>query len=154
MDDYQTIFGPPASADAVPLADQLDTLITSVGSFNEGWEEFKDEMSKVGVPTARLREVAVGDLGGVLLPKRTPSAAEQAKVHAAVPAIAGTWTGLTLAQCQRIARQAVHTERPGVVVVAIGASKKEMVLAGVEQGLINALIIDHDLAMALGNMLA
>jgi len=154
IDDYQTIFGPAAQADAVPLADQLDTLITSVGSLSQGWQTYTNELITVGgISTEELRAVAVGDINGVLMPKSiltggplTASQEEEFNV------MAGAWTGLTLQQCQRIARQAAHSERPGVIVVAIGASKKEIVLEVVQRGLVNELIIDHDLARALGTM--
>jgi DNA-binding transcriptional regulator LsrR (DeoR family) len=141
--DYQTIFGPSAT----PLVNQLDTLITSVGSFNEGWLVYKDELIRVGgIPRETLREVALGDIDGVLLPK-SPLTASQAEEF---NAMAGAWTGLTLQQCQRIAREAAHSGRPGVIVVAIGANKKAIVREVVQLGLVNELIIDHDLAKALG----
>lgn len=36
--------------------------------------------------------------------------------------IAASWTGITLAHCQRLASEAAKAHRPGVIVLAIGAN--------------------------------
>jgi DNA-binding transcriptional regulator LsrR (DeoR family) len=60
------------------------------------------------------------------------------------------WAGVRLEHLARCARAATGGEgRAGVIVLAVGRSKAEVVLECVRGGLVNELIVDHDLAQAL-----
>jgi len=55
---------------------------------------------------------------------------------------------------QRVAQQADRRKRPGVIVVALGADRAEIVGEAVRRGLINEPIIDRPLADALARTLS
>jgi DNA-binding transcriptional regulator LsrR (DeoR family) len=60
------------------------------------------------------------------------------------------WAGVRLEHLARCARAATGgAGRAGVIVLAVGRSKAEVVLECVRGGLVNELIVDHDLAQAL-----
>jgi DNA-binding transcriptional regulator LsrR (DeoR family) len=148
--DYRRIFGPATEAGAIPLVDQIDTLITSVGSFSQNWQMYQDQLIQYGgIPIEQLREFALGDISGALIPRSGLSASQQEVLRC----IAALWTGIKLEHCQRIARDAAKHQAPGVIVVAIGSNKAGVILELIQQGLVNELIIDHDLAGELKRLL-
>jgi DNA-binding transcriptional regulator LsrR (DeoR family) len=127
-----------------PLVDRLDTIITGVGTVAPGVSGrlLDDRVAAEGVTKEELRERAVGDIGGVFLPRsaRDP----------VVRGINERWTGGRLehvAGCAAAAAEDPH--RAGVVVVAMGRGKAEVTRACVRAGLITELVLDHDLARGL-----
>ena len=101
-----------------------------------------DRVSAEGVTKDELQGRAVGDIGGVFLPRsaRDP----------VVRGINERWTGVRLEHLAGCARAAADDPgRAGVVVVAMGRAKAEVTHACVRAGLITELILDHDLAQAL-----
>jgi DNA-binding transcriptional regulator LsrR (DeoR family) len=108
--DYRRVFGPLAHE--TPLAKRMDTLLTSIGSLEQGWHTYQSELIKVsGVPTKTLEALAIGDLNGALIPHRGLDRARRS----AFRSIADSWTGLTIEDCRRIANNARNSSRVGVV---------------------------------------
>jgi DNA-binding transcriptional regulator LsrR (DeoR family) len=62
------------------------------------------------------------------------------------------WTGISLEQYAACAQRSVAQQSPGVVVVAIGKNKAEAVHDAVARGLINNLLVDEELALAVDSL--
>ncbi len=144
---FKEVFGKPA-----PLIDQVDSLITAVGSSKKPMGFIHDELLKAGslpkrkLTSAALGKLVVGDVGGVLFPRPGLDTRGRAEVEA----LNGMWTGATLPHFERIAKQAARSARPGIIVVAMGGEDRAAIVAeAVRHGLINELIIDRSLADAL-----
>ena len=143
--NYREIFGTRA-----PLIAAVDSLLTSAGPSNGAMGFIHHELLEAGstekrkLTTARLGALVAGDIGGVLIPRR--SLADRREVQA----LNAMWTGARLEHLERIARQADRTRRPGVILVAVGVpGRAEIVAEAVRWGLVNQLIIDRQLADGL-----
>jgi len=149
INDYKLVFGPNRKGKA--LIDTLDSIITSVGSFTGQWHMYQSELIRTGgISRETLRELCLGDIGGALIPRNSLSAPQAREFHL----IAESWTGIRVEHYRQIARAASSSSVAGSIVVAIGANKAEIVLEVVRRGLVNELIIDHDLAEALNKLAA
>jgi len=129
------------------LISRVDTILTGVGSFHQ-WTDYCDELVSVAsVKQHLLVDVALGDLGGALIPLRRL----EMKTLRAFAAISGLWTGIRRVHFKTVAKRAAATESigPGVIVVAMGANKAAILYEVIRQGLVNHLIIDEDLAESL-----
>ena len=110
------------------LARDLDCIITSVGNVPLGF-------SRGSLLHEREREMFVGDIGGVLLPGRGIAAR-------AGDDIKGRWTGLCEEHLVGCASRAAETgSNPGVVVISRGAERAPVLLAAIQEGLNNHIII-------------
>ena len=143
---YRLIFerADPAGRPQEPLVDRLDAIITGVGTVSPGVSGrlLDDRIMAEGVTKEQLQERAVGDIGGVFLPRVARDRV--------VRGINERWTGVRLEHILRCAQVAAHDHtRAGVVVVAMGQAKAQITLESVRAGLITELILDHDLARAL-----
>jgi DNA-binding transcriptional regulator LsrR (DeoR family) len=136
---YKEIFvGPDA------LITQIDMLITSVGVDEKPMGFCHEDLLKFGgLDQARVKQLVVGDVGGVLLPKPT-----RPDDRGLVEGLNAMWTGIRREHLIDIAKRAGEN-RPGVVVIAFGASRAPVILEALAQGLCSELIIDRDLATAL-----
>jgi len=135
---YEKIFiGPDC------YVDQMDTLITSVGSATAPVRGSTAELLMAAEIGAKaLQDLVVGDIGGILIPK--PSLTPEKK--RLVDEINTMWTGLSLDRLATIARRAISGRHlGGNIVVAFGRA--------IRMGLVNELIIDRDLESALGEAL-
>jgi DNA-binding transcriptional regulator LsrR (DeoR family) len=127
-----------------PLVDRLDTIITGVGTVSPGVSGrlLDDRVVAEGVTKEQLQDRVVGDIGGVFLPRTARDRV--------VKGMNERWTGVRLEHILRCAQTAARDHsRVGVVVLAMGAAKAQVILESVRAGLITELIIDHDLAHAL-----
>jgi DNA-binding transcriptional regulator LsrR (DeoR family) len=127
-----------------PLADRVDAIITGVGTVAAGVSGrlLDDRLVAEGLTKEELRERVIGDIGGVFLPR---SARDRV-----VEGINERWAGVRLEHFARCALGAARgAGRVGVIVLAVGRSKAEVVLECVRAGLVNELLLDHDLAQAL-----
>jgi hypothetical protein len=146
LSDYRRIFlGAGAEP---PLISQVDTMLGSVASLGQGLTMYHAELAQIGgIPRERLTDLVEGDIAGILVKK------VQAKLTAPqeeeFEKIRKSWTGIRTEHLLDISTRALATGKPGVVVVAIGRNKAAILLAALRMGLINELIIDHDLAEAL-----
>jgi DNA-binding transcriptional regulator LsrR (DeoR family) len=148
---YQEVFG-----DRAPLIDRVDSLLTSVGKAERPMGFVFDELLQAGSTRNRpltreaLARLVAGDVGGVLIPRRTLGAADRREVDV----LNDMWTGLKRAHLERIALDADRRKRPGVIVVSMGADRAEIIGEAVRCGLVNVLVIDRSLATALTKELA
>jgi DNA-binding transcriptional regulator LsrR (DeoR family) len=127
------------------LIEQVDMLVTSVGAEDKPMGFCNEDLRKFGrLDAKRLQELVVGDVGGVLLHKPNLPEAEIAVVQG----LNAMWTGIKQEHLASIAKRA-GDGKPGVVVLAVGASRTPVVLAALARGLCSELLIDRDLATAL-----
>ncbi len=142
---YREIFG-NLEPKSLRLIDTVDTLLTSVGTLDRPWRMCGMELCEIGgIERQAFRDVVLGDIGGVLIHKEEKPAPEEA---ARLKEIQQLWTGIQGADFFDAAHKADHN-RPGVIVLAIGANKAKIIHRCVKQGLINHLICDEALAWAL-----
>ena len=142
---YLEIFGAPKGKNP-RLIDTMDTLLTSVGTLDRPWRMCGVELCEIGgIERQTFRKVVLGDIGGFLIPNsEEPSADDTAQLKE----MQSLWTGIQGSDLLEAARKADHN-RPGVVVLAIGANKAKIIHRCVKLGLINSLICDEALAWAL-----
>ncbi len=112
-------------AGSEPLINRLDALITSVGSSQSPVLGSTAELVLAGgVEEKRLRELVVGDLGGILIPEPTLSEDE---AHL-VDELNAMWTGIKIGHVKAIAKRAADDPlQTGVVVAALRADRGETV---------------------------
>ncbi len=172
VEGYRRIF--LGEAGHAPLIDDIDTLITGVGTASktstDPWliERVNAMRKEPALTREDFEAYTFGDIGGVYLLR--PDLAERialrnartfggtsktarernAVVEAKVRRINTQWTGIQREHVARCAERARASEQtPGVIVLAIGRAKSEAVIETVNQSLVNHLLIDHDLADAL-----
>ncbi|MDQ1846861.1 sugar-binding domain-containing protein [Gemmobacter fulvus] len=128
------------------LIRQMDMIITSVGSSDRPLGGAQSELVSAGdISAAELQSLIAGDVGGVLIPKSGLSARDTALLAE----INAMWTGITMEHLSWLARKAAQNGTPGVVVIAIGRERAEVIYEMMSHQLVNQLIIDWDLARAL-----
>lgn len=128
------------------LIRQMDTIITSVGSSERLVGGAQSEIISAGdISAAELRSLIAGDVGGVLIPKSGLSPGDAALLAE----INAMWTGITMDHLSWLAGNAAQNGTPGVVVIAIGRERAEVIYEMISQHLVNQLVIDWDLANAL-----
>jgi len=148
---YREVFGTGS-----PLINRVDSLLTSVGPSRRPMGFIHEELLKAGSTTTRklistsLASLVAGDVGGVLIPRRSLDARGRREVDA----LNAMWTGAKRSHLERIARQAARSTRPGIIVVSLGGDDRaEIIAEAVRCGLVNELIIDRALADALTHRL-
>lgn len=148
--DYEEIF---RSGEGPALADNLDVILTSVGPADKplGFGLGRLLRSIGDEKLDALKEQIHGDIGGVLLPKKeAPSEL--------VEEIRKRWKGMEIRHLQKCAQEGFKKDdaasgRPGVVVLAMGRDRAEVILHAVERGLVNHLLIDTQLETALHELI-
>lgn len=133
------------------LIHRMDLLISSIGSANTPvLGSFEELVSAGGLKANDLRQLVVGDLGGILLPKTGLSKAKQTLVDD----LNELWTGMKTKHVHRIAERAFADKSlGGVVVVAIQTERGDTAFELINRGLVNELILDHAAAAQLQNRL-
>lgn len=131
---------------------RLDVILTSVGRASNPMGFGMGRLFKsLGRRLEPLKNQIHGDIGGVLIP-RNPKSSEL------IRSIERRWKGLNREHLEACARRAFDedpsTGRPGVVVLAAGEDRADILLHAVERGLINHLIIDQRLEKALEQLLS
>lgn len=142
ISSYQRIF-----RGKIPLAAKIDTLITSIGSpaFAVGGS-ITELLSAAGIKAEKLQSLIIGDMGGVLIRKPSLDRSERRLINE----LNMMWTGLHYEHLENIARESEQNQRKsGNIVVAIGREKAPALIEIIRLGLVNELLIDQDLAMAL-----
>jgi DNA-binding transcriptional regulator LsrR (DeoR family) len=135
--NYQAIFGGPGEPGAIG---QLDAIVTSCGNahhFNQFWTT---ELPQLGVSPERLNSLTHGNIGGVLLEREGLEGHDKDTFDD----IARRWTGIRREHYEQLALR-----DPGVILLAIGSNKADVVLKCAELNLVSELIVDEDLALAL-----
>lgn len=139
---HKSIFSGPR-----PLINKLDTVLTSVGSSKNPVGGAIEELAKHGGTTKKtIRNMVVGDIGGILIPKPDLNNREIEKVES----LNTMWTGMTPSQLHDIAKRCKTNKfGSGSIVIALGSERALIVHEIIRLGLVNELIIDEDLANAL-----
>src|SRR5207248_2498335 len=118
--------------------------LTSIGVSDKDHRGiFLDERVVIGdVSEDELNTLVVGDLGGVMLPRRDLKGPQRKRIRQMMEG----WTGVQMDDLRRCAFAARKNDRPGVVVIACGKIRAAAVRRAVELGLVNELILDAELA--------
>jgi len=149
---YRAILGVPPNKQP-PLVDSVDTLITGTGiivmgkaqSYEETGDFIQERLMQEGMSKEVLSKMVYGDIGGFLLERERLRAADR-KV---VDELNRGWTGIKENHLKAVAGKGSPDGPPGIILVAAGAAKAEMVLEIIRRGYVNELLIDTDLATAL-----
>lgn len=130
-----------------PLYARIDTILTSVGvALAEDRGHFLRERVLLGDLTEdALTELVVGDLGGIIVPKRNLRDSQNEKIAR----LNDRWTGIKPSFVAKFAGKAANSAMPGVVVLATQPNRRDMVLRCIELGYINQLILSREMAQAL-----
>src|SRR5271165_1566627 len=150
---YTHVFGAAdqQAANGPPLANRLDAILTSVGTV-EGRHRgifLNERIASGDISELDLERTSVGDVGGVIIPAAGISRAEEDRIKA----MNDRWTGVRLEHLRHCAETAMTAgftpEKPGVLMLAVGARRRKIMLRCIELGLVNELIIDRELDHAL-----
>lgn len=143
---YQRVF---TGSDA--LINKMDMLISSVGSSKSPvLGSFEELVQAAGIRSNDLRQLIVGDLGGILIPISGLSAAKQMLVDE----LNSLWTGISTEQIRHIADRAfADPNQSGVVVMALQAERGDTVFELIKQSLVNEIILDQAAAERLHQLL-
>jgi DNA-binding transcriptional regulator LsrR (DeoR family) len=142
VDAYHDIFGGQRKdeTEQEPWIRRMDCILTSVGPRER---PLGDRLLKTaGIHKERLRELVIGDICGILIPRPGLSTAEDSEVER----VTERWTGIKLGDLEDCARRASRSRGTGVIVIAIGKNKAAFIYEVVRRGLVNHLIVDQDLA--------
>lgn len=133
---YLRVFSGPDA-----LINRMDMLISSVGSSETPvLGSFEELLIAGGLNAEDLRQLIVGDLGGILIPK-TGLSPEKEKL---IDDLNDIWTGLRIEHVRAIADRAFNNpEMTGVVVVALQSERGDTAFKLIQNGLVNELIVDH-----------
>lgn len=130
------------------LANRMDSMITSGGTFeSRSYDDLwlRDTARAEGLSSAQLAKYTIGDIGGAFVPRAGLTRRQSERFEE----IAARWTGVTLEQIRNCAMRASSTNAPGVIFIAAGSAKVDIVHESIKEGLINRLYIDPSLASAL-----
>lgn len=148
---YHSVLG-----DDGPVVSRIDCLLTSVGQEGKPLSAASQEITHaLGRNPSTLDSLALTDIGGTLIPRPGLSEWQQQELEA----INSVMFNLKLSHYESIAAMAADPTKslsdqvPGVCVVAIGANKANGLLAVLERGLVNELVIDTELATTLKRLL-
>ena len=151
---YGRIFGrhPDKRADAIVRT--VDCVLSSVGSFEQPVSPFVEELvNKSGLPIERLAHLAHGDVGGVLIERQEVTRASAADA-AEFARVARMWIGVQREDLVHVVLRARAEGLPGVLLVALGASKAGIIRAAAgAAGLASEVFMDIDCALTLAGLL-
>jgi len=162
---YRSIFGPGNGRDR-PWVERVDTIISGAGiiareshrpvpsgptvctaAHEETGDFIRERLTQeTDITESSLAKLIYGDMGGLLLGREDLRAGERRLVDS----LNQGWTGITAEHLVNVARGAKPGGAPGVIVVAAGPAKAEMVRQIVKRGFVNELLIDSSLGKALG----
>ena len=148
---YEAIFGHQDSDTSKRLIDKVDTIVSGVGSHKHPYGYISDDFLRTHTSLTRekLGSNVHGDIAGHLLPRPDVSATAKRDIQKLNDAI----LGLQIDDVQRCAQRARDSNRPGVIIVAIGNRKAKAVLDIIERGLVNTLLCDNSLKQSLKSAL-
>lgn len=145
---YRDVFGTrEPNPRRTPLINQADTLILGIGpatkETNDPWLD--DTILAAEISRETLEKISYGNISGYFIARPRLSAEEER----CLASINERWTGIREEHIAACAARARQTGAPGVIVLAVGAPKAEIVRICSHRCLINELIIDEELADAL-----
>ena len=150
---YRVVFGKMRTRPSQALSQKLDTLITGVGILAAAEDSIggstgafiKERLLQGESNAAELASLLHGDIGGLLLGKEALTESQIRRVGQ----LNDGWTGLRLRELKDLAKRTKRSGAPGVVVIASGANKADVVCEALRGSLVNELIIDRELADAI-----
>ena len=128
------------------LVNNLNCLITSVGAtkdFERPWLHAAAKATKLSVK--EFRTLTVGNITGCFLPKPELKAQDR-KI---LDDVNFRWLGIQFEQIRKCAKAGSKGTVPGVVLIAIGEGKAELVLEAIRLGLVSILCADQRLSARL-----
>jgi DNA-binding transcriptional regulator LsrR (DeoR family) len=149
---YETIFG-RKPGQRFRLADEVDTIIMGAGIIGPDsgpWKPSQPREPSTGdfiqerlqqeqdVSNERLARLIFGDVGGLLLERPGLNREDRQLVDE----LNRGWTGLQIADLQRIAKATHKNGKPGIILIAAGDAKAEVLHAAIKLGLVNQLVVD------------
>jgi DNA-binding transcriptional regulator LsrR (DeoR family) len=144
--EYCQIFYGDSENGQPALIDELDIILTSVGAPTYPHGYWGDSLiATKGIDWERIKRLIIGDIGGVLFPRPGLGINEKEELQK----LNDRWMGIKERHMKQCAEKASDNRTAGVIVVAIGKNKAASVSESIRLGLVNTLIIDHDLADAL-----
>jgi Transcriptional regulator, contains sigma factor-related N-terminal domain len=147
---YQRIFGPKKKKTPA-LADNLAALLTGVGIVVPQEEEagevstgacIRERLLQEKIDKDELNELIMGEISGILIPRERLTRPQRKRVEE----LNLGWLGITEQQLKKVAQR-----QPGVVVVASGSRKADLIARIVQESLVSNLIVDSELAVALAS---
>jgi DNA-binding transcriptional regulator LsrR (DeoR family) len=159
---YREIFG-PTSGRARPWVERIDTIITGTGiispaarrqehgaAVTAAHEETGDFIrerleQEADIEEPDLARLIYGDIGGWLLARPNLRPAERSVVKS----LNQGWTGIKGTHLESVARNATAGGSPGIILLAAGPAKADMVRELVRLGLVNEILVDLSLGKAL-----
>jgi DNA-binding transcriptional regulator LsrR (DeoR family) len=150
---FKKVFGVPGESRRVrgkvdSLLERADTLLTGMGDMpareGEGSPSLKARLMLEGAHLERWSKIVVGDIGGVLLPRRGISSSDREKVTE----INRRFIGPGLEDFQACAQKATNSvnQYPGVIAIAHTKAKAAVVLEAIRLGCVTELFVDDELA--------
>ena len=141
---HRQVFGPNPKSSQLPLINQMDTVLTSVGTASAPFKDplLEDASRAVGISVEELADLTLGNIAGVFLPR-------PGKSHDIVDELNDRCVGATRDHLLQCAKSAAKKGRCGVVVLAISKAKAAIVAECISLGMVNELLIDFDLADGL-----
>jgi DNA-binding transcriptional regulator LsrR (DeoR family) len=145
---YDEIFG-----GREPLVERLDMILTSIAPAERPLGYGGGDLLRTGgLKLEELRQVLLGDISGVCIPRpRLDRAGRQRLTR-----VNERWTGIRLAHLEACSGRASGNPLsgpPGVVVFAIGSNKARFAVEAIRLGLINHAFVDDDLAEEMDRLL-
>ena len=136
-----------------PLIRCVDALLTGAGGDDKPMGFCNGDLRKFGgdMTAEALKELVIGDVGGVLLAR--PGSSDKARRR--VAELNAMWTGLKEEHLIHIATRAQDDEgtkanqRAGVILVCLGHRRAEVVYEAITRGFCTELVIDKSLAAGL-----
>lgn len=154
---YEHVFGSEKRSRQQPLISELDTLLTGIGAiFPEGELEdrtgafIRERELQEDASLVELRDLILGDFCGMLLPRPGIGKTKSQRVNK----LNQGWLGIKEDHIQKIVAKSMAGRGPGVIVVADGAEKAEMVREVVARGYVNSLAISSSLAETIKTLAA
>lgn len=151
---YRKIFG--GEGLPTPMIHGVDAILSGVGVIGFGDPSLattaafiQERILQGDADLATIDQVAVGDIGGLLVPWPEASAAQLERVKE----LNAGWTGASWNHFASLARRAGSERVPGVIIVAAGSRKAPVVLQAIRRGVVNMLIITADLGDAIARLL-
>src|SRR5262249_21633134 len=130
------------------LIDRLQAILTGVGVVHSKQDYtgtfLRERVTQGDTTKKELSQLVLGDIAGVLIPRVGLSKRDRDRVKELNEGL----TGVQYGHFQAVARGGA----PGVIVVASGRAKADLVRQLVKEGLVNVLIIDLELARALSKL--
>ena len=125
-----------------------DCILTSGGTFlsrtsDDLW--LADILDAERITHEELSALTIGDLGGALIPRLGLSQAKQARLKE----ITSRWTGMTLEHLCDCSARNVAPAYAGVILIAMGTNKAQVVAEALRVGCVTQLIVDQSLAREL-----